>query len=97
MARVSIEYIGGGQYTVTDGTNHHNLTLDMGIVADVQNFGMRPRHRALCPDRSGTDGTVRCDACGQTVDAFYNQARRYLDSLADTGRTVTDPGYFWEC
>ena len=94
---VGIEYIGGGQYIVTNGQESHNLRLDYGVVATMQDFGMRPRHNPRCTARYSTDGTIDCSRCGRTADEFLFQAMAYLAALADSGRRIIDPGYFWEC
>lgn len=91
---VGIEILPGGQ-TLLIGPGDHSVNLtDYEWPGIAETFGMRVRHRRACPDRRGTDGSVTCDACGQTAAAFIAQAGEYLERVADTGRTVRDPGYF---
>lgn len=93
-ARISIVDVGSGQWHVTNGADAQYLPRDYGIVSVAETFGMKLRHRPNCPDRSGTDGTMDCDACGQTADRFFLQAERFLTDVVATGRTIVDPGYF---
>jgi hypothetical protein len=43
-------------------------------------------------DHRGTDGTVKCPACGLTAADFITDARAFLDD--NIGVTADDPGYF---
>ena len=91
--RIHVEYIGGGQHVLTDGQRTFFLYHDLSLVGIMQDFGMRPRHKNGCTDKSGTDGTINCPQCGQGYDRFYCQAEAYLIRLEVSGRSIVDPGY----
>ncbi len=48
--------------------------------------------RACPSEHDGTDGTIRCDACGAEPSTFIDAARDWID--AHDGATADDPGYF---
>lgn len=82
-------------YSIVDSDGRSILVRrNVECVPVAETFGMRLRHRAGCTDRTRTDGTIACPACGQTARAFVVQAIRYLDNADDTERTAVDPGYF---
>jgi hypothetical protein len=89
-----IDELHGGQWELTNGRDSVTLRKDYSITPIAVQFGMRLRHKNGCIEGGSTDGTVRCDNCGQTVDAFYDQSYDYLDRVIAYGRRVVDPGYF---
>lgn len=69
------------------------VQIDYDYPSVARDFGWRgPRPRKGCR-HNGTDGTVDCRGCGLTTSDMISMAGAYLDRIADTGKSVEDPGY----
>jgi hypothetical protein len=93
---VWIEDIGAGQWHLTNGKDSIYIPKNLELVPIAEAFGMKLRHKPQCYDRRSTDGTVACENCGQSADAFFGQAYRYLEPRVEWGVRIVDPGYFTE-
>ena len=69
------------------------VQTDYDFPGVARTFGWSgPRTRKGCR-HDGTDGTVDCRGCGLTASEMIGMAAEYLDRIADSGRSVEDPGY----
>jgi hypothetical protein len=78
-------------YTGSPGDCEERLITE--LYSDAEHYYVRPdaSHPDYCP-HDGTDGTVKCDACGLTATDFISAAREWLDQKE--GEEFDDPGYF---